>query len=74
MGRMMLFMLLQFLILIPSLGIPAGSGGLAFVLSGFHCPAFAVTSWSCSWPSCRSGLFLLAWMFERFDPSTETPA
>ena len=45
MGRMMLLMLLQFLILIPGLGIPAAFGGLAFWLSGFWWPAFAVTSW-----------------------------
>ncbi len=35
MGRAMLFMLLQFLILIPALGIPAAIGGIAFLLSGF---------------------------------------
>ena len=31
MGRLMLLMLLQFLILIPSLGIPAAVGGIAFL-------------------------------------------
>ena len=45
MGRMMLLMLLQFLILIPGLGIPAAVGGLVFWLSGYWWPAFAATSW-----------------------------
>ena len=43
MGRMMLLMLLQFLILIPGLGIPAAIGGIVFWLSGFYWPAFAAT-------------------------------
>ena len=73
-GRMMLFMLLQFLMLIPG---PGHSRGLRrrspTVLSGFHLPVFAVTAWLLLVAELPLWLFLLAWMFERFDPSTETP-
>ena len=72
MGRLMLVMLLQCLILIPGLGIPAGVGGLVFWLSGFSLrsprPSGSCSCWNCRW-SC-----MLASMFERYDPSTETPA
>ena len=74
MGRMMLLMLLQLLILIPSLGIPAGFGGLAFWLSGFSWPAFAVDLLAVARGRIAAVLILLASVFERFDPSTETPA
>ena len=72
-GRTMLFMLLQFLILIPALGIPAGFAGLAYVLSGFSLPVFAVTAWVLLAAEVPLWLFLLAAMFVRFDPGTETP-
>ena len=73
-GRMMLFMLLNFLILIPTLGIPAAVGGIAFFVSGFSWPAFAVTSWLVLVAELPLLLILVAWTFQRFDPSTETPA
>ena len=72
-GRMMLFMLLQFLLLIPALGIPAGLAGLAYVLSGFQLPVFAVVAWVLLVAEVPLWLFLLASMFVRFDPGTETP-
>jgi hypothetical protein len=72
-GRMMLFMFLQFLLLIPALGIPAGLGGLAYVLSGFHVPVFVVVGWVSLVAELPLWLFLLASMFDRFDPGTETP-
>ena len=72
-GRMMLFMLLQFLILIPALGIPLGIAGLAYVLSGFNLPVFTVTAWVLLAAELPLWLFLLASMFVRFDPGTETP-
>ena len=73
-GRMMLFMLLQMLILLPSLGIPAGFGAIAFWISGFSWPAFAVTAWLVLVAELLPLLMLLAWTFIRFDPSTQTPA
>ena len=74
MGRIMLLMLLQFLILIPSLGIPAGIGGIVYWLSGFYWPAFAATAWLVLMAELPLLLFVLAWVFQRFDPSTEMPA
>ena len=44
-GRFMLFALLQVLLLIPCLGIPAAIGGLAYVLLGYSLPVFVATSW-----------------------------
>jgi ABC-2 type transport system permease protein len=73
-GRMMLFMLLQMLILVPSLGVPAGFGAIAFWISGFSWPAFAVTAWLVLVAELLPLLMLLAWTFIRFDPSTQTPA
>ena len=72
-GRMMLLMLLQFLILIPALGIPAGLAGLAYVLSGFQLPVFTAVAWVLLVAEVPLWLFLLASMFVRFDPGTETP-
>jgi hypothetical protein len=74
MGRLMLLMLLQFLILIPGLGIPAAFGGIVFWLSGFYWPAFAGTSWLVLVSELPLVLIGLAWVFQQFDPSTETPA
>ena len=74
MGRVMLFMLLQFLIVLPSLGIPAAIGGIAFWLSGYHWPMFAATSWLVLLAELPLVLIPLAWVFQRFDPSTDTPA
>jgi Putative ABC exporter len=73
-GRMMLFMLLQMLILVPTLGIPAGLGAIAFWISGFSWPVFAVTTWLVLVAELLPLLMLLAWTFIRFDPSTQTPA
>ena len=72
-GRKMLFILMQFLILIPALGIPAGFAALAYVLSGFNLSVFAVTAWVLLAAEVPLWLFLLASMFVRFDPGTETP-
>jgi hypothetical protein len=74
MGRLMLFMLLQFLIVLPSLGIPAAIGGIAFWLSGYSWPVFAATSWLVLLAELPLVLILLAWVFERYDPSTDAPA
>ena len=65
---------MQFLILIPALGIPAAAGGIAFFVSGYHWPVFAGVSWLVLVAELPLLLFVLGWVFERFDPSTETPA
>jgi hypothetical protein len=74
MGRAMLFVLLDFLMLIPALGIPAAIGGIVCAVTGFYFPAFAVTSWVALAAELPVWLLLLAWTFQRFDPSTDTPA
>src|SRR4029077_14127521 len=67
-GRMMLFMLLQFLMLIPALGIPLGFAGLAYVLCGFNAPVFAVTAWVLLAAEVPLWLFLLASLLVRVAP------
>jgi ABC-2 type transport system permease protein len=74
MGRMMLLMLLQFLILVPCLGIPAGIGGVVFWLSGLAWPASAAVSWIALVAELPLVLIVVSWLFERFDLSTEMPA
>ncbi len=74
MGRMMLFMFLQFLLLIPLVGIPAALGALAYVLTGFSWPASAIAAWLVLLLELLPLLFGVAWAFQRFDISTETPA
>jgi hypothetical protein len=74
MGRVMLLMLLQLLILIPALGIPAAVGGLVFWLSNFYWPAFAAAAWLMLLAELPLVLFALASVFDRFDPSMDTPA
>jgi hypothetical protein len=72
-GRVMLLMLLQVLILIPAMGVPAGLAGLAYVLSGFQLPVFMAVAWLLLVAEVPLWLFLLASRFVRFDPGTETP-
>ena len=74
MGRMMLFMFLQFLLLIPLVGIPAVVGLLAYFLSGYSWTAFAITSWLVLMAELVPLVLGVAWAFQRFDISTETPA
>jgi hypothetical protein len=72
-GRRMLNIFLQFLVLIPALGVPAALAGLAYVLTDFRLPVFAVVAWLLLMAELPLWLFLLASMFTRFDPGTETP-
>jgi hypothetical protein len=73
-GRMMLFFMLQMLLLLPLLGIPAAAGGLAYLLTGGSWPVFALTTWLMLLAEEPPLVILVAWAFQRFDPSTETPA
>jgi hypothetical protein len=70
----MLLMLLQFLLLLPALGIPAATGGLVFWLTGFWWPAFAATSWLLLVIEMPLVLIGLASVFQQFDPSKDMPA
>jgi ABC-2 type transport system permease protein len=74
MGRVSLFMFLQFFLLLPLLGIPAALGGAVYLLSGYSWPASILAAWLVlaaeSWPL----VLAVAWAFQRFDVSTQTPA
>ena len=72
-GRMILTTLLKLLLLVPTLGVPAAIGGLAYVLIGFHFAVFAGVAWVMLVAELPLWLFLLASAFSRFDPGTETP-
>ncbi len=61
------------LILVPGLGIPVGLGGLAFLMTDLLWPA-ALTAWLVLAAELSPLVMLVAWAFQRFDPSTETPA
>ena len=74
MARLMLFMLLQFLILIPCLGIPAALGAVVFLASNLSRTAFAVTAWLALAAELPFIVLAVSWAFERFDPSVDTPA
>jgi hypothetical protein len=73
-GRSMFFFFVLFLLLIPLFGIPAGVGGLACLLIGFSWPVFALTAWLVLVAELLPVVILVAWAFQRFDPSTQTPA
>jgi hypothetical protein len=74
MGRVSLFMFLQFVLLIPLAGIPAALGGLAYLLTGYSLWVFALTSWLVLSAELLPLVLAVAWAFERFDVSTQTPA
>jgi hypothetical protein len=73
-GRTMLFMILQMLIMLPSVAIPAGTGAIAYVLSGYSWPAFVATSWLTLSAELPLWILLLASTFRRFDPGAQMPA
>jgi hypothetical protein len=74
MGRVSLFMFLQFLIMIPMVGIPAAVGGVAYFLAGYSMWAFGLTAWIVLSVELLPLVVAVAWAFERFDVSTQTPA
>ena len=73
-GRMMLFFFFQILALVPMVGIAAGLGGAAYLLAGYSWPSFVVTAWLVLAAELPPLLIAVAWAFERFDVSTQTPA
>jgi ABC-2 type transport system permease protein len=74
MGKWMFFFFLQMAMLLLLLGIPAALGGLAYLVSGYSLAAFGVTTWLMLAAELPPLVMLVAWAFQRFDPSTETPA
>ena len=74
MGKWMFFLFLQLLVLLFLLIMPAALGGLAYLVSGYSLAAFGVTTWLMLAAELPPLVMLVAWAFQRFDPSTETPA
>lgn len=73
MGRSMFQFVLQGLILLPCLGVPAAIGALVYFLSGLPWPVAALAAWIALAAELPVLLWVLAQLFERFDPSIETP-
>ena len=73
-GKMMLFFFLQVILLLPLIGIPAALGGAAYFLAGSSWPAFAATAWVLLAAELLPVVVGVAWAFDRFDVSTQTPA
>jgi len=74
MGRVMLFMLLEMLALVPCLGLAAGTGGIAYFASGSSWFVCGMAAWIVIVLELPLFLWGLGWAFERFDPATQTPA
>jgi hypothetical protein len=74
MGRAMLFMLLEFLALLPCLGLAAGVGAIAHFASGNSWTAFGIAAWIVVVLELPLFFWVLGWAFDRFDPATQTPA
>ncbi len=72
-GRAMLAFLFQFLVLIPTLGLPAALGALGLYLSGGRWPVFAAVTWLVLAAEIPGVLFVLGLVYDKFDPSTDAP-
>ncbi len=72
-GRAMLSFLLQFLVLIPAVGVPAAAGALAFYLSGTSVPISVLVAWLVLAAEIPVFLFALGVAFDRFDPAMDMP-
>jgi hypothetical protein len=68
-GRAILSFLMRLFILVPGLGIPAGLGGIAYLLTNSW-TAFILTAWLVLAAELLPVILLVAWAFQRFDPST----
>ena len=71
-GRSILSLLMRLLVLVPGLGIPAGLGGIAYLLTSSW-TAFGLTAWLVLVAELLPLILVVAWAFQRFDPSTQTP-
>jgi hypothetical protein len=69
-GRAILAFLMRVFILVPGLGIPAGLGGIAYLLTNSW-TAFGLTAWLILVGELLPAVLLVAWAFRRFDPSTD---
>ena len=70
----MVVFFLKFLVLAACFGVAAGLGGLAFWLAGRSWVVFAAVSWLVLAAVAVVIVQGVAWAFERFDVSVDTPA
>ncbi len=73
-GRGLMSFLIQLLIVLPLLGIAAGLAGAAYLASGSSLLVMLATACITLLVELIPMTILVAGAFERFDPSTETPA
>ena len=74
MSKWMLFAFIQMLFLLIFYAIPAGLGGIAFLLTNGSVAAAVLTAWVVLMVELVPIVMLVGWAFQRFDVSTETPA
>ena len=72
-GKTTLFFALQFVLLVPMIGIPGGLAAAAYLLSGYSTIAFAATAWILMVIELVPTVLAVAWAFHRFDVSTQIP-
>jgi hypothetical protein len=73
-GKMMIFLMLKCVLLVPLLAIPAGAGAVAYLAAGFWWPAFALGAWIVLVCELVPLLLLVSWAFVRFEPGVDAPA
>jgi hypothetical protein len=73
-GRGVMSFFLQLLFLLPLLGIAAGLAAVAYLASGYSLTVLVATACAVLLLELVPMMLLVAGAFERFDPSTETPA
>jgi Putative ABC exporter len=73
-GRALFSLFLQVLILVPLLGIPAGLSGVVYLATGFSWAWMIATAVVALLVEAVPMTMLVAWAFDRFDPSLDTPA
>jgi hypothetical protein len=72
-GRQMVVMIAKMFLLGLSAGVAALPGLLAYWLSGWRWPAFALGSWLALVLQAIAVVPFVAWAYRRFDVSTDTP-
>jgi hypothetical protein len=73
MGRNMVSTMMKSLVIFFCIGIAAGFGGIAYVVTGLSWITFAAVSWVVLSLEGLGLIHLNAWAFRRFDPSVDTP-
>jgi hypothetical protein len=72
-GRRILSLLLQIIVQVPLLGIPAILAAGAYYASGLSLPAMVATAFVVLVVEAVPMTMLTAWAFDRYDPATDAP-